>query len=106
MVLMVTESPSYALPALMLGSGIAVWGVITKVRRRVMSGVVVVLIAAVLLVAVPLLNLLPEWRGAGLWVLIACVGIAAMLVAGLMEQGKSAANAAIGRISEVTRDWE
>ena len=104
--LMVTESPSYVLPALVLGSGIAAWGVITKVRRRVMSGAVVVLTATVLLVAVPLLNLLPEWRGAGLWVLIACVGIAAMLVAGLMEQGRSAANAAIGRFSEGTRDWE
>ena len=104
--LMVTESPSYVLPAVMLGAGIAVWGVITRVRRRVMSGVAVVLTATVLLVAVPLLNLLPEWRGAGLWVLIAGVGIAAMLVAGLMEQGRAAANAAIGRFWEATRGWE
>ena len=64
------------------------------------------LAAAVLVLAVPLLQNLPDWGGAGLWILIACVGITALLVASLIEQGRSATKAAIGRLSDLTKEWE
>ena len=106
LVLMVTENLTNVLPALALGVAITGWGVITRVRRRVLAGGLVVLAAAVLVLAVPLLQNLPDWGGAGLWILIACVGITALLVASLIEQGRSATKAAIGRLSDLTKEWE
>ncbi|MGB7981190.1 MAG: hypothetical protein WCF36_10415 [Candidatus Nanopelagicales bacterium] len=106
LVLMVTESLAHVLPALALGVAITVWGMITQVRRRVLAGGVVVLAAAVLVLAVPLLQNLPDWGGAGMWILIAGVGITALLIASLIEQGRSATNAAIGRFSDLTKEWE
>jgi len=43
-----------------------------------------------LLVGVSLVQMLPAWRGAGLWILIAVLGLTAVLVATLMEQSRSA----------------
>ena len=65
-----------------------------------------ILAGAVLLVAVPLVQLLPSWGGAGLWILIASIGILAVLVATFLEQGRTAIRAGLGRFSEETRQWE
>jgi len=41
------------------GVAVAAWGVLTRVRRRVATWIVVVLAALVVLVAAPLVTLLP-----------------------------------------------
>ena len=84
----------------------AAWGTVTKVRRRVVAGVVVVLAALVLLVGVPLVRMLPGWRGAGLWVLIAGAGLAALLVATLLEQGRSVVRRVLVGFGSATKGWE
>src|SRR5665647_3510547 len=63
MVQAVTDSPIFALEAGVVGILVALWGVVTRVRRRVATGALVVLVAVVLLVAVPLVQLLPAWGG-------------------------------------------
>ncbi len=102
----VVSSLAYTLPLLALGVLIAAWGVVTRVRRRVGEGATVVLAAVVLVVAVPLVHLLPSWGGAGLWILIAGIGVTAVLVASLLEQGRAAVRRSRERFAQVTADWE
>jgi hypothetical protein len=102
----VTISIAYAVLAMALGLGIAGWGLATRVRRRLLAGVLVTLAGAVFVVVVPLVRLLPSWGGAGLWILIAGMGILAVLVATFLEQGRTAIRAGLGRFSEETKDWE
>ena len=102
----VTISIAYAVLAMAVGLAVAGWGLITRVRRRLLAGVLVTLAGAVLVVAVPLVQLLPSWGGAGLWILIAGVGILAVLVATFLEQGRAAIRAGLGRFSEETKEWE
>src|SRR5665648_309143 len=106
MVQAVTDSSLYALEAGVVGILVALWGVVTRVRRRVAAGALVVLVAVVLLLAVPLVQLLPAWGGAGVWLLLAGVGLVAVLVATMLERGRAAVRTTLGRIGEVTADWE
>ncbi|HEX6887132.1 MAG TPA: hypothetical protein VF143_03420 [Candidatus Nanopelagicales bacterium] len=106
LVLMVTESLAHVVPALLLGIAVTVWGGVTQVRRRVLMGAVAVLGALLLLVAVPLVQLLPQWQGAGLWVLLLGLGILAMTVAAVLERGRTVARAAVGRFADLTQGWE
>ena len=102
----VTDSVLYALVAVGIGLAVVGWGAATRVRRRVAAGAVVVLAALVVLVAVPLVALLPAWGGAGLWLLIAGVGLVAVLVATFVERGRTVARSTIARVGEATADWE
>jgi len=70
------------------------------------AGVLVVGVAVVLVVAVPLVRMLPAWGGAGVWLLFAGVGLAAVLVATLLERGRTAVRGALGRVNELTAGWE
>jgi hypothetical protein len=101
-----TEAVVYAVPAAVLGLALMLWGVLTKVRRRPATGAAIVLASLVLLVAVPLVGLLPAWQGAALWVLIAGVGLVALLVASFLEQGKAAVHKGLKQFSEATVGWE
>ena len=58
LVLMVTDSLMHVIPAVALGIGVAAWGTVTQVRRRVLMGATAVVAALVLLVAVPLVSLI------------------------------------------------
>jgi len=102
----VTDSVAYVPVVLALGLAVTAWGAITKVRRRLALGALIVLLAVLILVAVPLVQLLPSWEGAALWVLIAVVGLVAVLVAAFLERGKAAARKGLARFAEVTQDWE
>ena len=105
-VLAVTQSILHALIAVGLGLAVVAWGAVTRVRRRVAAGAVVVLTALVVLVAVPLVALLPAWGGAGLWLLIAAVGLVAVLIATFVERGRTVARSALARVGRATSDWE
>ncbi|MGN6754531.1 MAG: hypothetical protein ACTHJJ_18480, partial [Intrasporangium sp.] len=98
--------PGHALLAIVLGLAVAWWGVVTEVRRRVAAGAGTVLVGALLLVAAPLVALLPAWQGAGMWLLIAVAGLLAVLAAALVERGKSLARSGLARLAEATAGWE
>ncbi|MCL3861326.1 hypothetical protein [Actinotalea sp. K2] len=102
----VTESLLHALVATALGLAVIGWGVLTRVRRRVATGALVVLAGTVVLVAVPLVALLPAWGDAGLWLLVAGVGLVSVLAATLVERGRAAARSTRGRFRDATRGWE
>jgi hypothetical protein len=102
----VTTSLVYTAVALALGLAIGAWGVVTKVRRRVAAGVAIVVAAMVLLVALPLVQLLPAWSSALLWACIAGVGILALLAATLLEQGRSVVRRVLKGFGELTEGWE
>lgn len=102
----VSAGPAHAAVAVGLGLLVAVWGVVTRVRRRLAAGVVVVVVAVVLLVAVPLVRLLPSWGGAGGWLMMAGAGLVAVLAATMMERSRTAVRSAVGKVGELTAGWE
>jgi len=102
----VTVAVAYAALAAILGLAVIGWGVLTRVRRRLAAGALIVLASLALLIAVPLVGLMPAWQGAALWVLIAAVGLVALLIASFLEQGKAAAHKGMSRFGEATAGWE
>jgi len=52
-----------------------------------------------------MVRMLPAWGGAGVWLLLASVGLAALLVATMLERGRTAVRGALGRVNEVTAGW-
>jgi len=101
-----TENVAYALLALTFGLIIAEWGISSEVRRRLISGVAVVLAALVVLVGVPLVQLLPAWGSAGLWVLVLGLGLVTVVVATTLEKSRAAVHRDLVRFEQATSDWE
>lgn len=106
LVQMATDSLAYVLLALAEGAAITLWGAVTKVRRRLAAGAGVVIASVVLLVAVPLTPLLPQWRGAALWIAVAAMGLAAIIIATFIERGRAAVGAWVGSLSSTLNGWE
>lgn len=101
-----TTSLAYAALVSVVGLGAAAWGGITRVRRRLVSGSLLVALGLLLLVAVPLVRLLPAWEGATLWVVVGGLGLVLVLVATMLERGRTAVRAGTRRLREVTQGWE
>ena len=99
-----TSSAVHALIAAGIGALLLVWGLATRVRRRVAAAAVVVLVSIVLAVAVPLVALLPAWGGAAVWIAVAVVGLIAVLAATLLERGRAAVRGAAARAE--AQGWE
>ena len=103
----VTESLGYVAVAFIMGSGVVVWGALTRVRRRVAAGVIIVLATAVVLVLIPLVSLLPTWQSTGLWLFLLVAGAAALLAATALEKGRALAHGAIDKYARFgSDDWE
>ena len=102
----VVDSLAYAAIAIAIGAGVAGWGAVARVRRRVVYGAVVVVIAVVELIAVPLVRLLPAMGSVGVWILIAAVGLLAIGAATLLEASRAAARKVAAGFTESTRGWE
>ena len=75
-------------------------------RRRLISGIVIVLAALVVLVAVPLVRLLPSWGNAGLWVIVAGLGLVAVVAATTLERSRAVLHEDLLRFEKATADWE
>jgi hypothetical protein len=102
----VTQSLLYALIAAGLGLAIAGWGALTRVRRRLFSGMTVVVAALLLLIVVPLVPLVSHWGGLTVWLVLAGAGLAAIVAAALLDTTRSAIQRRITRLTELTHDWE
>ena len=96
----------HAAVAIGIGVLVAVWAVVTRVRRRLATGVVIVVAAVVLLVAVPLVRLLPSWGGPAGWLVLAGAGLAAVVAASMMERSRTVVRSALGRVGQLTVEWE
>jgi hypothetical protein len=55
---------------------------------------------------VPLVRLLPAWEGATLWVVVGGLGLVLVLVATMLERGRTAVRVGTRRLREVTQGWE
>ncbi|WP_407342040.1 hypothetical protein [Pengzhenrongella phosphoraccumulans] len=102
----VTVSVADGLVAAGFGIAVVLWGLLTRVRRRVVLGGFVVVLAMVVLLVVPLVALLPGWGGAGLWVMVAAVGLLAVLAATTLEKARAAARSTRHRWADLTTGWE
>lgn len=101
-----TVSVAHALVAAGIGVLVFLWSVLTRVRRRLLAGSVVVLAALVVAVVLPLVELVPAWGGAALWVLVAVVGLGVVLTATFLERGRAAVRDGRARLLEATAGWE
>ena len=71
--------------AIAVGSAIAAWGVVTRVRWRAGFGAVAVVLATVLLIGVPLSRSV-TWTGLSLWITLCVIGVTAIVVATTLER--------------------
>lgn len=101
-----TTSVVHALVAAGIGVLVFGWSLLTRVRRRLLAGVAIVLAGVVVAVALPLVALVPAWGGAGMWVLVAVVGLLVVLAATFLERGRAAVRDGRSRLLEATADWE
>ncbi len=107
---MVGGDLSYVLIAVPLGVGIAAWGMLSRVRRRLAAGALTVVTAIVLLLGLPLVHIALQGKGGaassgGLWLTIAAIGLVALLLAVFLEQGRQGVARAAHRLSELTEGW-
>jgi hypothetical protein len=102
----VTSATAYGLVAGLLGIALCAWGAVTKVRRRVVVGSVTLLLALFGMIAVPVAQLVPQFHGAALWIVLTVVGLALVVVAISLEQGQARLASAAGRIDRLLRGWE
>jgi hypothetical protein len=102
----VADSLWYTLLAVGIGTVLALWGVVTRVRRRVGFAAAVVGLAVTLVIGVPFAHTVPELRGPALWLAIAAFGVAAILIATIIEQGRATMRHMAEIVEEWTHEWE
>ena len=102
----VVTSPWRGLFALTFGTGLAVWGAVTKVRRRVLFGAGVAVLAVALMVGGPIARLVPRVTGPAIWVVLAVAGVVLIVIATGLERGRAKVAAAIRRLDTLTEGWE
>lgn len=102
----VTVSPGRGLMAIGFGAALAAWGILTKVRRRLLVGAGTVVTAVLLMIAGPMARLVPEVEGATLWILLVVLGFAMLAVATSLERGRAKLSAALRRLDELLAGWE
>jgi hypothetical protein len=102
----VTEHPLYAAVGIALGTTICVWGVVTKVRRRVVGGASGVVGGVLLLVALPLAQLVPKTTAPAAWTVIAAAGAVMIVIAAYLEHGQARVRHSIGRLETLMDGWE
>ncbi|KGM14861.1 hypothetical protein N867_14655, partial [Actinotalea fermentans ATCC 43279 = JCM 9966 = DSM 3133] len=101
-----TVSVLHALVAAGIGVLVFLWSLLTRVRRRLLAGAAIVLAGVVVAVVLPLVELVPAWGGAGMWVLVALVGLLVVLAATFLERGRAAVRDGRTRLAEATAGWE
>lgn len=91
--------------AIGIGVLIAGWGVLTHVRWRAAFGAGSVVLATILLVAVPLSGAV-TWRGPALWITLSLVGVAAITIASVLERNLDRMQQVARRFDQMTTGWE
>jgi hypothetical protein len=102
----VTVSPLHGFLAIGWGIGLGAWGGLTQVRRRGAVGAGVVALAVLLLLAVPIAELFPTMRGPALWLVLTGAGLVFILVATMLERGRTKVREVLRRLDDLTQGWE
>ncbi|NNC91435.1 MAG: zinc ribbon domain-containing protein [Acidimicrobiia bacterium] len=102
----VTRSVAYGVLVMTLGGLLVGWGAVTRIRRRLVIGAATVTSGAVLLLVVPLARIIPQFRGPALWATVIVLGMALIGAAVTIERGRSKLRLTIGRLRDLTADWE
>jgi energy-converting hydrogenase Eha subunit H len=102
----VTAGALYALFVVLWGLLIALWALVTRVRRRLQAGTAIASLGLFLLIAVPVAQLVPHMSGVALWAALAGAGALSLLIATTLEQSRVRVGAALRRLSELTEVWE
>jgi hypothetical protein len=101
---MFTVSLFMGLIGIAVAAAVFVWGVVTKVRRRVAAAVALAIATTVLMLFAAAAGGAPE--SAFFWILAVGIGLAVMLVAGLVEAYRSKKGRAMARVDELMAGWE
>jgi hypothetical protein len=72
----------------------------------VVVGSVTLLLALFGMIAVPVAQLVPEFRGVALWIVLTAVGLVLMTIAISLEQGRAHLATAVNRIDRLLQGWE
>ncbi len=102
----ITRSPSRGLFALAFGVGLAVWGALTRVRRRAAFGAGAAVLGVALMVGGPIARLAPRVKGPALWVVLAAAGVVLIAIATGLERGRAKVATAIRRLDILMEGWE
>jgi hypothetical protein len=102
----VAIAPARGLVAIGMGLLFAMWGIATRVRRRLFVGVMAVVLALVLMVVGPIAGFVRQIQGAAVWVLLAVAGIVLILIATSLERGRARLSDAMQRLDELLNGWE
>lgn len=95
----------YSLLAIGAGVLLALWGAVTRVRRRLAFGAGTVVATVLLLIVVPLAAA-DIWSGPALWLTVISVGVVAILFAAFIERERAVAERALAAFGELTKGWE
>ncbi|MGZ4785281.1 MAG: hypothetical protein ACXV5S_06390, partial [Acidimicrobiales bacterium] len=75
----VVDNIAYGLLAVLLGALVAGWGVLTRVRRRLVLGAATIALAVALMILVPLIGLIPQGGSPALWLTVVAAGLIAIV---------------------------
>jgi len=103
---MLATSVAFGGLAAAFGTALVLYGIATKVRRRVVVGGATVVLAAVLLIAVPLAPLVPQLHGPALWIALGVLGALLISAATMIERGRRRFAELRTSLDELTAGWE
>jgi len=101
-----TVSTAYGLLAIVQGVLLALWGTATRVRRRALGGFLAAAVAALLMIAVPLAELIPQFRGPALWAIIFGIGAVLIVIASTIEQTRRRFVEIRTSVESMMQGWE
>jgi hypothetical protein len=102
----IVTSPARGLFAVALGTGLAAWGALSKIRRRVLFGAGAAMLAVALMLGGPIARLVPNVTGAALWIALAATGVVLIVLATGLERGRATFTATIRRLDSLMEGWE
>jgi hypothetical protein len=102
----VVASPERGLFAMVAGIGLAAWGALTRIRRRVFFGACAVVLAVTLMLGGPIARMVPNVTGPALWITIAATGVVLIALATGLERGRATVAATIRRLDSLMEGWE
>lgn len=102
----VTRGSFYALVGAGLALALTGWGALTHVRRRLLGGAAGFVLSLLLLIAIPLIRVLPNLGGVVVWLSLAGVGVIAIVAAVLLDATRAAIKRGAERFTDLTKGWE
>jgi hypothetical protein len=102
----IRTSAGYGLIVAAVGIVCTTCGLLTRVRRRLAGGAAITVGAVLLILVPPLVPLLPQVSALGLWLLLAALGLAAVVAATALDAGRRAVRGSTARLADLTAGWE